>query len=228
VRHIGIVAVTAEGAALCYQTIVAEGPSVLGPGVYPEVTLHALPQGAYVALGRRQEWEEVGEMLLRSAETVRRAGADFLICPANTAHIAIDRIRDRTPLPWLHIAEVVGAAAAAQGWRRLLLLGTRTTMEGPIYAAALSGRGIEFEIPDLEDRRRVDDLIFDELIHGRFEERARDYIKGLIAAYRDRGGAAVIHGCTELPLLLPDAASPLPTLDSTRLLARAALREAAA
>ncbi len=226
-KHIGIVAVTAEGAALCYQTICAEGPTVLGPDAHPEVTLHGFSLSDYLPLARARAWEEIGSLLLASAAKLRAAGADFLICPANTAHAAIDLVRDRSPLPWLHIAEEVAAEAGRRGLKRLLLLGTASLMEGPVYPGHLSRRGIAFEIPDADDRRRVDELIFRELIFGRFTEDARAYVRGLIRGFADRGGDGVILGCTELPLLLAEADSPLPSLDSTRLLARAALREAA-
>jgi aspartate racemase len=226
-KHIGIVAVTAEGAALCYQTICAEGPTLLGPDTHPEVTLHAFSLGDYLPLARAGDWVRMGSLLLESAEKLRRAGADFVICPANTAHMAIDLIRDRSPLPWLHIAEEVAADAERRGLKRLLLLGTRALMEGPVYASHLSPRGVAYEIPGPDDVARVDEIIFRELIFGRFEAASRDYARGLIGAFGDRGGDGVILGCTELPLLLPDGSSPLPALDSTRLLARAALREAA-
>src|SRR5690349_13678464 len=167
-KHIGIVAVTAEGAALCYQTICAEGHTLLGPDAHPEVTLHGFSLGDYLAPVRRGDWDAVGAMLLRSAEKLQRAGTDFLICPANTAHLAIDRIRDRSPLPWLHIAEEVAEEAERLGLKRLLLLGTRSLMEGPVYERPLSERGIAYEIPEPEDRRQVDEIIFRELIFGRF------------------------------------------------------------
>jgi aspartate racemase len=226
-QHIGIVAVTAEGAALCYQTICAEGPTVLGPDAHPEVTLHGFSLSDYLPLARARAWEEIGTLLLASAAKLRAAGADFLICPANTAHAAIDLVRGRSPLPWLHIAEEVAAEAGRRGLKRLLLLGTASLMEGPVYPDHLSGRGIAFEIPGPDDRRRVDELIFRELIAGRFTDGARAYVTELIRDFANRGGDGVILGCTELPLLLAEGDSPLPALDSTRLLARAALREAA-
>jgi aspartate racemase len=171
-------------------------------------------------------WEEVAAMLLSSAEKLRKAGADLLICPDNTAHQGIDLIRDKSPLPWLHIAEEVATAAAQRGFRRLLILGTRYLMEGPVYPAKLRPKAIEHEIPTVEERKRINALIFDELVYGRFEESTRSYFKQVIMEGQRRGDDAVVLGCTEIPLLITDTDSPLPTLDSTRLLARAALREA--
>jgi len=225
-KHIGIVAVSAEGAALCYRTLCAEGASVLGRHAHPEVTMHTYPLAAYMRPIEAGRWDEVASMLLASAAKVCRAGAELLICPDNTVHQAMDLIRDQLPLPSLHIAEEVATVAAERGFRRLLLLGTNYLMEGPVYPAKLRARGIECEIPPPDTRTKINDLIFDELVNGRFEASARAYFSQVIAESRRQGMDAVVLGCTEIPLLISEADSPLPVLDSTRILARAALREA--
>jgi aspartate racemase len=226
-KHVGIVGVSAEGAALCYRTLCVEGATLFGRHGHPEVTLHTIPLSEHMRPMSEGDWAAVGEILLRSAATLQRAGADFLICPDNTAHQAIDLVRDRSPLPWLHIAEEVASVAAERGFRRVLVLGTRYLMESPVYPAKLAPRGIGFEIPPAPDRERINTIIFDELVNGRFEEPARSYFRDLIADGKRRGCDAVGLSCTEIPLLIGEADSSLPTLDSTRLLARAALREAA-
>lgn len=225
-KHVGIVAVSAEGAALCYRTLCVEGAAVLGRHAHPEVTMHTYPLSDYMRHIEAGRWEEVASMLLASAEKLRQAGAQLLICPDNTAHEAIDLIRDRSPLPWVHIAEELGSVAAQRGYRRLLILGTRYLMEGPVYPSELRSRAIECEIPPADQRARINALIFDELVYGRFEESTRSYFNQVIAEAKRRGLDAAVLGCTEIPLLMGDMVSPLPTLDSTRLLARAALREA--
>jgi aspartate racemase len=141
-------------------------------------------------------------------------------------HPAIDRIRAASPLPWLHIAEEVADEAAGQGLRRLGVLGTRALMEGPVYPARLAAKRIVHQLPDEEDRALVDRVIFDELVRGRFEERSRAAFRAVIASFARAGCDGVVLGCTELPLLLAPEDSVLPVLDSTRILARAALREA--
>lgn len=225
-KHIGIVAVSAEGAALCYRTLCTEGAALLGRHAHPEVSMHTYPLADYMRHIYAGRWDEIGEMLLASAEKLRQAGAELLICPDNTVHEALDLVRDRWPLPWLHIAEEVAAVAADRGFRRLLVLGTRYLMEAPVYPAKLGPKGIEHAIPDADVRERINALILDELVYGRFEESARSYFKHVIGAARSRGCDAVVLGCTEIPLLIGDSDSPLPTLDSTRILARAALRAA--
>jgi aspartate racemase len=224
-KHIGILAVSAEGAALCYRTICAEAAALMGPHAHPEVTMHTYSLAEYMRLIEADRWAEAGALLLASANVVVRAGAELLVCPANTIHPALDLVRDQTPVPWLHIGEEVGAAAAARGFRRLGILGTRYLMEGPVYPAKLADRRIAHEIPDVRDRERINAVIFDELVHGRFEQDSRQYFCGVIESLAHRGCDAVVLGCTEIPLLISDADSPLPVLDSTRILARAALRE---
>ncbi len=218
--------VSAEGAALCYRTLCVEGAARLGRHGHPEVTLHTYPLADYMRHIEAGKWEEVGAMLLSSAEKLRRGGAELLICPDNTAHQGLDLVRARSPLPWLHIAEEVATVAAGRGYRRLLVLGTRYLMEGPVYPAKLGARGLAHEVPDAGTRERMNTLTLDELVYGRFEPSTRAYFSHVIDEARGRGCDAAILGCTEFPLLIGEADSSLPTLDSTRILARAVLRAA--
>jgi len=225
-KHIGIVAVSAEGAALCYRTICSEGVALLGPHGHPEVTMHTYSLSEYMEHLEAGRWEAAAQRLLASARKLVQVGAEILICPDNTVHRALDVIRTASPAPWLHIAEEVAAVARARQFSRLAILGTRYLMESPVYAAKLGPRGIEHEIPEPTVREAIDAIIFDELVGGRIEDASRRYVCRAIAELADRGCDAVVLGCTEIPLLISDADSPLPVLDSTRILARAALREA--
>jgi aspartate racemase len=225
-KHIGIVAVSAEGAALCYRTICAEAASLCGPHDHPEITMHTYSLAEYMRALNEIGWEEVARLLLSSAHKLVQVGAELLICPANTFHQALDLVREQSPAPWLHIAEEVADVSAARGFARVGILGTVSLMEGPVYPSKLTARGIEFEIPGTEDRERINDIIFSELVAGRFETESKRYFQDVIAALGARGCDAVILGCTEIPLLLDAADSPLPLIDSTRILARAALRKA--
>src|SRR5262245_60987790 len=168
-QHIGIVACSAEGAALCYRTICAEGAALLGPYAHPEVSLHGHSLAAYVACLQRGDWAGVGDLMLASAEALARSGADFLICPDNTIHWALPAILPRSPLPWLHIAEVVAAEAAARGFRRLGVLGTRWLVDGPVYPEALAARGLGALRPTAAERDETDRIIMDELVYGIFK-----------------------------------------------------------
>jgi len=225
-RHIGIVAVSAEGAALCYRTICAEGAALFGPHNHPEVTMHTVALARHMQHIEAGRWEDEAGLLLESARKLAAAGADFLICPDNTAHEAVDLIGQRSPIPWLHIAEELAAVARDRGYRAVGVLGTRYLMEGPVYRKRFHAHGLGHLIPDREDRERINQIIFDELVYGRLEDRARAEFVTIIAKLKRQGCDAVALSCTEIPLLIEDRNSPLPTLDSTRILARAALREA--
>jgi aspartate racemase len=224
--HIGIVGCSAEGAALCYRTICAEGAELLGPHAHPEVTMHTPSLAAYVACLERDDWPGIGELMLRSAEKLAAIGADFLICPDNTIHQALPFIRARSPRPWLHIAEIVAAEAARRGFRRLGILGTRWLVEGEVYPEALTARGLDYLRPEPAERQEINRIIMDELVCGVFRPEGVAYHQRVIGRMKEAGCDAVVLGCTEIPLIISDQNSPLPTLDSTRLLARAALRRA--
>lgn len=226
-QHIGIVACSAEGAALCYRTICAEGARLLGPHAHPEVSLHGHSLAAYVACLDRGDWRGVGELMLASARKLAAIGADFLICPDNTIHQALPCIERHSPLPWLHIAEVVADEAARRGFRHLGLLGTRWLVESEVYPEKLGARGLTCARPNAAERQETNRVIMEELVHGVFEPEALACFQRVIARLKEeeRCDAAVL-GCTEIPLIIDDTNSPLPTLDSTRLLARAALRRA--
>lgn len=225
-QHIGIVACSAEGASLCYRTICVEGASLLGPHRHPEVSMHTHPLGEYMERIYRGDWEGVGELMLSSAGKLAAIGADFLVCPDNTIHQALPHVEARSPLPWLHIAEVVAAQAAQRGFKRLGLTGTRYLVESDVYPEKLAARGLRYLRPNASGREAIDRIIMDELVYGVFTPEAVAVFQQIIGRLKDEGCDAVVLGCTEIPLLMNDANSPLPTLDSTRLLARAALRRA--
>lgn len=224
--NIGIVACSAEGAALCYRTICAEGAVLLGPYGHPEVSLHGHNFADYVKFINANDWVGVAELMLSSAEKLAKAGADFLIAPVNTVHQAFDLVEHRSPRPWLHIAVEVANEAKRHGYRRLGILGTRALMEGPVYREKLKTAGIEHRVPGVEQRERIHRIIFDELVNGVFEPSTQAYITEVMRSLQKEGCDAVVLGCTEIPLLMTQEQSPLPMLDSTRLLARAALRKA--
>jgi len=224
--HIGIVACSTEGAALCYRTISLEGAEQLGRHDHPEVSLHSHSLARYMKRVDAGDWAGVAELMLSSAEKLARAGADFLICPDNTIHQAFDLVEHRSPRPWLHIAREVAREAQARQYRRLAVLGTRYLMEGPVYRETLKAAGIEQRIPGQEQRERINQIIFDELVNGQFQPRSQAYFVEVIRSLQDEGCDAVALACTEIPLLVTPEASPLQTLDSTRLLARAAVRKA--
>jgi aspartate racemase len=226
-QHVGIVACSAEGAALCYRTLCAEAEAKFGPHGHPEVSLHGHALGQYMPAIEAGDWQGVAELMLSSAEKLARTGADFLICPDNTIHQALPWVLPHSPLPWLSIAEAVAAEAQRQGIVRMALTGTRWLVESEVYPPALAAVGLECVRPTGPERDEINHIIMDELVRGRFTDTAVAAFQRIIARLKGEGCDAVILGCTEIPLIMHDGNSPLPTLDSTRLLARAALARAA-
>jgi aspartate racemase len=227
--HIGIVGCSAEGAALCYRTICTEGAALLGGAHrHPEVSMHTPSLHLYVERLDAGDLQGVADLMLDSAHKLARVGADFLVCPDNTIHQAFHLVQPRSPLPWLHIADVVAEEAKRRGLRKLGITGTHWLVRSEVYPERLRAHGLAFARPTEEERVEVGRLIMDELVCGIQSPAQVDTLARVIRGLQAQGCDAVVLGCTELPLILNDANSPLPTLDSTRLLARAALRRAAA
>ena len=226
-QHIGIVGCSAEGAALCYTTICTEAPALLGHAhAHPEVSMHTPSLADYTACLDAGDLEGVARLMLASAEKLAKTGADFLICPDNTIHQAFDLVAPRSPLPWLHIAEVVADEAVKRGYQRLGLTGTRWLVNSDVYPEKLTARSLDCLRPSDAERDEIDRIIMEELVYGQFKPEAIAYFQEVMSRMKQAGCNAVVLGCTEIPLIMNDGNAPLPTLDSTRLLARAALHRA--
>jgi len=225
-KHIGIVACSTEGAALCYRAISLIGGERIGRHAHPEVSLHSHCLAEYMEYIERGDWDGVADLMVHSAETLAKTGADFLICPDNTLHIAFDRMAGRLPLPWLHIAEVVATEAKRCGYTCIGILGTKYTMQGPVYVEKFGAAGLRYHVPEPAQQERINQITFDELVNAKFTDESLHYFQEVIGSLRRKGCDAVVLACTEHPLLVTPKDSPLPTLDSTRLLARAAVEYA--
>jgi len=224
--HIGIVAASAEGAALCFRTICEEAQHVLGPHAHPEISMNMPSFADYVACLDANDLQGVAELMLATSHKLASIGADFLICPDNTIHESLPYLLPRSPRPWLHIAEVVAAKAKEAGYRRVGLTGTRWLVKSEVYPTALKREGITCVRPTDAERDELGRMIMEELVHGDFKPGTVAYFQQVIERFAAQGCDAVVLGCTEIPLIIGDNNSALPTLDSTRLLARAAIRKA--
>lgn len=222
-KHIGILAHSFEGATLCYRTMCLEGVRRLGPHRHPEITLTGVAMDHMLDAWERGDNAALRAMFVQDVEKLAAASCDFFVCPDNTAHIALESPGEPFPIPCLHIGEVVAEQATRDGRTKVGILGTKWTMTGPVYPGALGRRGIGWAIPDEADRKTVDDIIFDELCLGTFRDESRDAYVRIIEKLADQGCDAVALVCTEIPLLIGAEVSPLPILDSTRLLAAAAV-----
>lgn len=226
IKHLGILATTPEGAALCFRAFCPEGFAALGPHNHPDVTLDCIALARSLPAWQEGDYAAVRDTLSVSARRLAAAGADFFACPDNTSHVALEQPGTDLDLPGLHIAEVVADRAARAGYKRVGVLGTKYTMEGPVYPRALAARGLAAELPSAGDREILNQIVLDELVVGVFTERSRQECVRIIERLAALGCDTVALVCTEIPLLVPPAASPLPALDSTRLLARAAFEVA--
>lgn len=225
-KHVGILAHSFEGATLCYRTMCLEGVKRLGPHRHPEITLTGVAMDHMLEAWDRGDLPTLRAMFMDDMAKLAAAGADLFVCPDNTSHIALESPGEEFPIPCLHIGEVVAAEAARMGYSRVGILGTNWTMTGPVYPGALGRRGIGHAVPGEADRAIVHAIIMDELCLGVIRDAARAEYVRIIAGLADEGCDAVALVCTEIPLLVSPADSPLPTLDSTRLLAVAAVEVA--
>jgi amino-acid racemase len=225
-KSIGIVAHSVEGASLCLRAACHEGSRLLGPHMHPTIVLSAVPMALSMEGWERGDYGLVARHLTLGVQLVADAGADFYVCPDNTAHLVLEQVADALPLPGLHIAQVVCHEITHKGWRRVGLLGTKWTMDGTVYANALESHKLERLVPDESTRVLLNAAIFDELCQGIFRSETTALFVGAIEQLKKRGAECVILGCTEIPLIITPENSPLPTLDSTRLLATYAVAEA--
>jgi aspartate racemase len=225
-KHIGILAHSSEGSALCYLAACHEGSRRLGPHHHPDVTMSFVALGASLAAWESGDLAPIRAILAETVRRLKAAGADFFVCPANTAHIALEAAGEPLALPGLHIAETVADEAIARGFGRIGVLGTEWTMEGPVYRGVFGRRGLDLLLPPPADRGLAHRIIIDELCNGVFTDASRAEYVRIIADLGGQGCDAVVLACTEIPLLITPQISPLPTLDSTRLLAAAAVEVA--
>ncbi len=225
-KHIGILAHSFEGATLCFRTACLEGVKRLGPHLHPEITMTCSPMALVLEAWDRGDNAALRQFFMDDARKIAAAGAEFFVLPDNTAHIAMESPGEPFPIPGLHIGEVVAEKARRDGRTKVGILGTNWTMTGPVYPGALGRRGMGWAIPDEADRKQIHDIIMDELCLGTFKDASRDASVRIIEKLKADGCDAVALVCTEIPLLITQDVSPLPILDSTRLLAAAAVEVA--
>lgn len=224
-KHVGIVGCSAEGAALCYRTFCSEASQYMGEHQHPEVSMHTFSLANYMVHVRASDWLGVASLMISSVRKLADMGAEFAICPDNTIHEAFNFVIDDSPIPWLHIANEVGREAKLSGYKCLGITGTQYLMNGTVYSQSLSNLGIAVRIPEENEQEKINAIIFNELVNGIIKEESRNYFNSIFQNFKNNGCDAVVLGCTEIPLLVNPDNNPLPVLDSTRILARAALKE---
>ncbi|MBO0792794.1 MAG: amino acid racemase [Ktedonobacteraceae bacterium] len=225
-KHVGILAHSMEGAALCFRAFCQEGFRQLGPHEHPDVTLDCIALARSMPAWEAADYASIRMIMAQSALRLAKTGAVFFVCPDNTVHSVLEETGDDFALPGLHIVEIVANHAARSGYKCVGILGTQWLMDAPLYPRILAARGIQSVVPDVEERRMINEIIFEELVHGIFSDSSRQKYIHIIDQLRIRGCDAVALACTEIPLLVTPDISPLPILDSTRLLAHAAFEVA--
>jgi aspartate racemase len=222
-KHIGIVAISSEGAALCYRSICQEASKVMGTFDHPEISMHTYPLSRYMDKIFRMDWDGVASLMVSSIKKLAALEVDFIICPDNTVHRSFNQVVKDSPLPLLSITEVVSHECYVKGYHKVGVLGTKYTMQGSIYQDVLSKYQIEMMVPDESDQERINTIILNELIYGKIKDSSLTGMITIIQKMKELGCDAVILGCTEIPLVINSENSPLPIIDSTRLLASKAL-----
>ena len=223
-KTIGIVAVTAEGAANCYKQIVRFAGEQLGPNKHPEIILINPSFDTILEAQQRDDWQTVGTILTRAAQRAVAAGAEFIIIPANSVHFAYDQVAKHVSVPVLNLVEVVADECQHQGYKKVAVLGVGLTLSGGLYDQPLAERSIKsIELTDAY-RKTLDSIIYNKLVHGIVTLASTKKVLSLCDELQRDGCEALILACTELPLILHSTNTPLPVLDSTEVLARAAVK----
>lgn len=225
-KHIGILGITAEGASLCYQTIVSQSARMLGENIHPTITLHTTSFNDILKAQKDSNWEKVSEICLASITVLKNTGADFVIIPANSVHYAYDLMKTNSPIPILSIVDAVLSECLEKKYKKVGVLGIGITMSGGLYTKPLEDNGIQAFVPSTEDQDILNEIIYKEIVLGIKNEQSTHKILRIVQGLKDQGVEAVILGCTELPLVITEGNSPLPVIDTTRLLAIKAVEEA--
>jgi aspartate racemase len=225
VRHIGIAAVSPEGASLFYRYISRQASRVLAPHAHPRVTIHNEPLALYIDALNQNDWHRVGRLLRRSADVLASCGAQFAISPDNVVQHAIQLAEVGSPIPWLTMPELLALRVAGDGRKTLGVIGTKKIMTSSTYQMHLGMRGVSVLAPDEHDAETIDQIIFGELIYGYGRPESRDFVSGVIQKLAARGCEGVILACSEAPIIITPQSSCLPIYDPAEILAEASIRK---
>lgn len=224
--HIGIVAVSPEGAALCYRQISRQAARLVEGGRSPRITLHGEPFGDYLQALKAQDWIRVGELLRRSAEALARAGAEVCFSPDNAVQHGVHLAEVGSPVPWLMMTDLVAKRVEADGRKTVGIIGTKMVTSGSTYQTHLGLRGVRVLAPEPAEAEALDGIIFGELIYGKILPASQKRVLGIIKELAGRGCEGVILGCSEAPLLVTPENSPIPVYDAADILSEGAIRHA--
>ncbi len=223
-RHIGIAAVSPEGAAVFYTQLSRHLSRLLPPNQHPRITIHNEPLSLYIDAIRKDDWHRVGELLRRSAEALARCGAEFCLSPDNIVQHAAALAESGSPIPWITMTELVAQEVGKDGRRTVGVIGTKMVCSSSTYQTHLGVRGIHMIPPEPAETETLDQIIFGELLYGHIRPESRQAVLGIIGHLQSRGCEAVILACSEAPLLVTPELSSLPVYDAASILAESAVR----
>jgi len=223
-KHIGIVGgLSPESTIEYYKLICEEYNKQIGGWNFPQITIRSLNLQEIADLFMADRWDEMADVIISAISDLQRAGADFTAIATNTPHNAYEKIREESPLEVLSIMDATAQEIQKDGIEKVGLLGTKQTMEYGFFQKTFADYGIKAITPDEKDRESVNNVIWNELVHGKITDKARERYKGVIDRLVQRGAEGVILGCTEIPLLIKPSDSPIKTYDTTTIHARAIL-----
>jgi aspartate racemase len=205
-----------------YRVINERVQERLGGHHSADLLVHSLDFGEIRQCQIDGDWDRAGKIMAASAAGLVGAGAQVVVLATNLMHKASGAIEDAIEVPFLHIADAVGAEATRLGARQLGLLGTSPVLEEQFYAERLARHGVETVVPDAATRARLDAIIFGELTVGEVRPQSRSELREALRALADAGAEAVALACTELELAVTAEDSPVPLIATARAHARAA------
>lgn len=224
--HIGIAAVSPEGAALCYRQIFRHASRLFPDKLPPRVTIHNEPLQTYIEYVRADDWEGVAKLLTRSVRVLHNAGADFVLTPDNAVQHGVMIAEHESPIPWLTMPDLVADSLLENEHQTVGILGTRYVTQGSAYQTALGLKGVKLQVPSEEDAAELDRIVFQELIHGTIKDLSKQAVLNIALAFQERKSQAIVIAASELGLVLEQITPPLPTFDAAELLAIGAVKRA--
>ena len=224
-KKIGLIGGISWNSSLLYYKIINEKVKEKLGGLHSaKCVLESVNFSEIEALQHKNDWESLDEMMANLAQNLENSKAEMILVCANTMHLCSEAIKNSTNIPLIHIAEATGKKIKEQNISKVLLLGTKFTMEKDFYRNILEQNyGLEVIIPNAEEREVVNNVIYDELAKGEIlESSKKQYIQIINNAIKN-GAEGVILGCTEIPLLINSSDVSIPVFDTTTIHAESAV-----
>ncbi|WP_240315534.1 aspartate/glutamate racemase family protein [Aquimarina longa] len=208
-----------ESSKLYYERINMGINEALGGSYSAKIIMVSVNFAEIEQLTFKNNWNAIANIMKKSAQQLENAGADMIVLCTNLIHIVSNAITEHSSIPFLHIADATGEAIQKKNLKKILLLGTKYTMEKDFYTKTLQDTyGLEIVIPEKSDRKTIHDIIYQELLKGVFKKSSKNDIVMIIEKIKEEQGVeGVILGCTELPMLIKEEDVSITTFDTGRI-----------